>query len=56
MISDAILRRTGDPEAARRNVIVGAIIGAGICLGLVFTTANLTLDALFLAGGVFLPR
>jgi hypothetical protein len=53
MISDAILRRTGDPEAARRNLIVGAIIGAGICLGLVFTTANLTLDALFLAGRFF---
>jgi cyanate permease len=29
------------------------MIGAGICLGLVFTTANLTLDALFLAGGFF---
>jgi hypothetical protein len=27
MISDAILRRTGDPQAARRNVIVGAMIG-----------------------------
>ncbi len=32
MISDAILRRTGDPLAARRNVIVGAMIGAGISL------------------------
>ena len=53
MISDAILRRTGDPQSARRNVIVGAMVGAGICLGLVFTTANLTLDALFLAGGFF---
>jgi MFS family permease len=51
--SDAILRRTGDPQAARRNVIVGAMVGAGICLGLVFTTANLTLDALFLASGFF---
>jgi MFS family permease len=53
IISDAILRRTGDAQAARRNVIVGAMIGAGICLGLVFTTANLTLDALFLAAGFF---
>lgn len=48
IISDAILRRKGDPQSARRNVIVGAMVGAGICLGLVFTTANLTLDALFL--------
>jgi len=53
IISDAILRRTGDAQAARRNVIVGATIGAGICLGLVFTKANLTLDALFLAAGFF---
>jgi Major Facilitator Superfamily len=53
MISDAILRRTGDPQSARRNVTVGAMVGAGICLGLVFTTANLTLDALFLASGFF---
>ena len=53
IISDAILRRTGDPQSARRNVIVGAMVGAGICLGLVFTTANLTLDALFLASGFF---
>jgi nitrate/nitrite transporter NarK len=35
IISDAILRRTGDPQSARRNVIVGAMVGAGICLGLV---------------------
>jgi hypothetical protein len=40
IISDAILRRTGDPQSARRNVIVGAMVGAGICLGLVFTTAK----------------
>lgn len=53
IISDAILRRKGDPQSARRNVIVGAMVGAGICLGLVFTTANLTLDALFLASGFF---
>jgi MFS family permease len=53
VISDAMLRRTGDPQSARRNVIVGAMVGAGICLGLVFTTANLTLDALFLASGFF---
>src|SRR5580704_13899489 len=32
IISDAILRRTGDPQSARRNVIVGAVVGAGICL------------------------
>jgi hypothetical protein len=41
MISDGILRRTGDPQAAR------------ICLGLVFTTADLTSDAIFLAAGFF---
>ena len=29
------------------------MLSAGICLGLVFTTANLTLDALFLPGGFF---
>jgi MFS family permease len=53
VISDGILHRTGDLQKARRNVIFLSMLGAAACLGLVFTTTNLTLIALYLSAGFF---
>jgi MFS family permease len=51
--SDRILRRTGDLQKARRNVIAFGMLGAAACLAGVFFTKELTLVALLLSGGFF---
>jgi MFS family permease len=52
-ISDAILKRTGDLRKARRNVVIGGFLGAFLCLLPIFTTHDLTIIVLSLAGGFF---
>ncbi len=53
LASDRILRRTGDLQKARRNVIAFGMLGAAACLAGVFFTKELTLVALLLSGGFF---
>ncbi|MFJ7439669.1 MFS transporter [Methylorubrum thiocyanatum] len=53
VISDQILRKTGDLQKARRNVICFGMLGAAACLGGLFFTKELTLIALLLSGGFF---
>ena len=52
-LSDAILKRTGDLRKARRNVVIGGFLGAFLCLLPIFTTHDLTIIVLSLAGGFF---
>jgi sugar phosphate permease len=52
-ISDRILKRTGDLRKARRNVVIGGFLGAFLCLLPIFTTHDLTIIVLSLAGGFF---
>ena len=53
VISDRILKKTGDLQKARRNVICFGMLGAAACLAGVFFTKELTLVALLLSGGFF---
>ncbi|MBD8909148.1 MFS transporter [Methylorubrum zatmanii] len=53
VVSDRILRKTGDLQKARRNVISFGMLGAAACLAGVFFTKDLTLVALLLSGGFF---
>jgi MFS family permease len=53
MISDTILRRTGDLLKARRNVIVGGFLGSFLCLLPIFATHDLTVIVLSLAAAFF---
>jgi sugar phosphate permease len=53
MLSDRILRRTGDLRLARRNVVVGGFMGSFLCLLPVFATHDLTVIVLCLAGAFF---
>jgi MFS family permease len=53
VISDFVLRRTGDLRKARRNVIVAGMLGAAICLTGVYFSKHLTLIAIMLSGGFF---
>lgn len=53
VMSDRILRKTGDLQKARRNVICLGMLGAAACLAGVFLTKELTLVALLLSGGFF---
>jgi sugar phosphate permease len=52
-LSDGILTRTGDLRQARRNVIVGGFLGSFLCLLPIFTTHDLTVIVLCLAGAFF---
>jgi sugar phosphate permease len=52
-ISDAILRRTGDIRAARRNVVVAGFLGSFVCLLPIFSTRDLTAIVLSLSGAFF---
>jgi sugar phosphate permease len=53
VISDYILKKTGDLEKARRNVISLSMLGAAACLAGVFFARDLTSIALLLSGGFF---
>ena len=53
VMSDRILKKTGDLQKARRNVICLGMLGAAACLAGVFFTKDLTLVALLLSGGFF---
>jgi MFS family permease len=53
MISDRILRNTGDLQKARRNVISLSMLGAAVCLLGVFFSRDLTTIALLLSAGFF---
>ena len=53
VMSDRILKKTGDLQKARRNVISFGMLGAAACLAGVFFTKDLTLVALMLSGGFF---
>jgi MFS family permease len=53
VVSDRILKKTGDLQKARRNVICLGMLGAAACLAGVFFTKELTLVALLLSGGFF---
>jgi MFS family permease len=53
VISDRIMRRTGDPRRARRDVICLGMLGAALCLSGMFFTRDLTTIALLLSGGFF---
>lgn len=50
VISDAVLRRTGDLRKARRNVIVAGFLGSALCMAPMFMTRDLTIIILSLAG------
>jgi len=53
MISDRILKNTGDLQKARRNVISVSMLGAAVCLLGVFFSRDLTTIALLLSAGFF---
>jgi nitrate/nitrite transporter NarK len=53
VISDGILRRTGNVEAARRNVIMASLLGAFVCLLPVMFSSNFTLMFVGLSGAFF---
>lgn len=53
VVSDRILKKTGDLQRARRNVICFGMLGAALCLSGVFFTKELTLVAILLSGGFF---
>jgi MFS family permease len=53
LISDAIMRRTGNVEAARRNVIMGSFLGAFVCLLPVLVSSNFPLMLAGLSGAFF---
>ena len=53
IISDAILRRTGDLRKARRNLVVVGLAGAGLFLLPIFLTRDLTIIVISLAAAFF---
>ena len=53
MISDALLRRTGDLRTARRNVVVAGFCGSFLSLLPIFVTRDLTTIVLCLAAAFF---
>jgi MFS family permease len=53
VISDRILKNTGDLQKARRNVISLSMLGAAACLFGVFFSRDLTVIALLLSAGFF---
>ena len=53
VISDGLLRRTGDLRLARRNVIVAGFLGSAAFLGPLFMTRDLTVISACLAGAFF---
>jgi MFS family permease len=53
LLSDRILRRTGNVEAARRNVIVGGMLGAAFCMLPLLLVDDLSRIALSLTAGFF---
>ena len=53
VVSDRILRRTGDIKLARLSVIVVGFLGAAASLAGVFLTRDLTVVALLLSSGFF---
>jgi MFS family permease len=54
VISDRILKKTGNLKLARLSVIIVGMLGAAACLlGVVFGPKDLTVIALFLSGGFF---
>ena len=52
-LSDALLRRTGDVRAARRNVVVAGFTGSFLSLLPIFATRDLTTIVLCLAAAFF---
>jgi nitrate/nitrite transporter NarK len=54
LISDRILHRTGNVEAARRNVIMGSLLGAFVFLMPVVFSTNLTLITISLSAAFFM--
>jgi MFS family permease len=53
VVSDRILKKTGNLQKARRDVICVGMLGAAACLAGVFLTKELTLVALLLSAGFF---
>ena len=53
VISDSILRRTGDLRNARRNVVVSGFLGSFICLLPIFATRDLAIIAVCLGAALF---
>jgi nitrate/nitrite transporter NarK len=53
VISDRILKRTGNVQLARLSVILFGMVGGVICLSLVFTTRDLDTIALLVSAGFF---
>jgi nitrate/nitrite transporter NarK len=53
VISDTIMHRTGNVEAARRNVIVASLLGAFVCLLPVLFSSNFTLMFVSLSAAFF---
>jgi sugar phosphate permease len=54
VVSDRILKRTGNLRLARLSVIVAGMLGAAACLlGVMLSPADVTYKALFLGGGFF---
>ena len=53
VISDSILRRTGDLRKARRNVVVVGFLSSALFLVPVFLTRDLTVIVISLAGAFF---
>ena len=53
VISDSILRRTGDLRKARRNVIVAAFLSSAVFLVPIFLTRDLNVIVFSLAGAFF---
>ena len=53
VISDSILRRTGDLRKARRNVVIAGFLSSALFLVPIFMTRDLTVIILSLAGAFF---
>lgn len=53
VVSDRILKRTGNVQLARLSVILFGMVGGAICLSLVFTTKDLDTIALLVSAGFF---
>jgi len=53
LISDYIMRRTGNVEAARRNVIMGSLLGAFVCILPILFSTNVSLMFVSLSAAFF---
>jgi MFS family permease len=53
VLTDSILKRTGDRQKARRNVIVAGFLSSALFLLPIFTTRDLTVIVFSLAGAFF---